>query len=76
MFEESRAANPVDVATEGTPGVGAPRTLFTNVEYSASYDVLPEDGGFVMLQRDGPVGGAKLNVILNFFEKLKVRVPN
>ncbi len=74
----------VDVTTErGFPEFGSPEPLpvedFVTVVYFRSYDILPDGERFiVVMPEQGSVGRArssKINVILNWFEELKERVP-
>jgi Tol biopolymer transport system component len=66
----------VTVSTGERPTVGKPALLFEkDYSYSQgitipSYDVTP-DGHFVMVKTEPP----KLNVVLNWFEELKQKVP-
>ncbi len=71
----------VDIQVGETLVAGRPRLLFDKTGYALSgwmrsYDVTPE-GKFVMVARTGisaqPV--TELNVVLNWFEELKQRVP-
>ena len=72
----------VDVTTEQTFSAGTPRVLFEGVYLGAGgqglaqYDVSPDGDRFVMIQPVEGVGGmSQINVVLNWFEELKQRVP-
>ena len=59
---------------------GAPSVVFrapfvAGHELVQSYDVLPDDRGFVILRTSGGPEKARINVIQNWFEELKVKVP-
>ena len=42
----------------------------------AHYDVAPDDQSFLMVQRNAGSIPTRINVVTNFFEELKERVPN
>ena len=52
-------------------------TFQTSVAFRANYDVAPDGQRFVMIQEGGQDSGApqQINVVLNWFEELKRRVP-
>jgi eukaryotic-like serine/threonine-protein kinase len=69
----------VDVATGSEPGLSQPRLLFEK-HYSfgnnisiANYDIAPDDERFLMIKE--AAGAGHLNIVLNWFEELKARVP-
>ena len=69
----------VDVTTQPAFRAGTPRLLFEEPRSPdwehAGYDVAP-DGRFLMVMRSGEEPKAtEFNVILNWFEDLKIRVP-
>ena len=73
----------VDIATQPGFAAGKPRMLFegpyrptaTTIQ---NYDVSPDGQRFLMLKPSESVGTApmQINVILNWFEELKQKVPN
>ena len=71
----------VEITTEPSFSAGTPRLLFEGAfrrgsVLRADYDVTPDGQRFVMLQQGGPDSGAtQINVVLNWFEELKQRVP-
>ncbi len=72
----------VDITTEPTFSAGSPRLLFAGQYVSASstwrpkYDVTSDGRRFVMIKRGMQEQGVlELNVVLNWFEELKQRVP-
>ena len=70
----------VSVNTQSTFSVGRPRLLFTGPYARAAgrinYDVSPDGESFVMLDSGEESGAAtKINVLLNWYEELKRRVP-
>jgi serine/threonine-protein kinase len=70
----------VAVNTQPTFSAGRPRLLFTGPFVRSArrinYDVSPDGELFVMLDAGEESGGAtKVNVLLNWFEELKRRVP-
>ncbi len=71
----------VEITTEPTFSASTPRLLFEgsflrSAGFPAFYDVTPDGQRFVMLQQVGPDSGAtQINVVLNWFEELKQRVP-
>jgi Tol biopolymer transport system component len=72
----------VDVTTQPSFSVGKPRMLFEG-PYGLSpvsfpnYDVSPDGQRFLMVKPSEPEGAAptQINVVLNWFEELKRRVP-
>ncbi len=72
----------VDIATQPSFAAGKPRVLFEGqyeptVLTAANYDVSPDGQRFLML-KSGEAGEAaptQINVVLNWFEELKRRVP-
>ena len=70
----------VEITTEPSFSAGTPTMLFEGTFRSgnvarADYDVTPDGQRFVMVQQGGLLGGSQLNVVLNWFEELKQRVP-
>jgi eukaryotic-like serine/threonine-protein kinase len=72
----------VDIATQSGFAAGKPRMLFEG-KYertpatSPNYDVSPDGQRFLMLKPDeqGAAAPTQINVVLNWFEELKRRVP-
>jgi serine/threonine protein kinase/Tol biopolymer transport system component len=72
----------VDIATQPSFSAGKPRTLFEG-RYARTtatiptYDVSPDGQRFLMLKPSESAGSAptQINVVLNWFEELKRRVP-
>jgi serine/threonine-protein kinase len=69
----------VDVETKPTFRAGRPRTLFEGsycyFDFN-SYDVAPDGTRFLMIKEDAAESGpAHVNVVLNWFEEVKRRVP-
>jgi serine/threonine-protein kinase len=73
----------VDVTTQLGFSVGKPRTLFEG-QYAVSqfpntsvgYDVSPDGQRFLMVKQDAQaISATQINVVLNWFEELKRRVP-
>jgi Tol biopolymer transport system component/predicted Ser/Thr protein kinase len=73
----------VDIATQPAFAAGKPRVLFQG-QYSLSpatmpnYDVSPDGQRFLMIKPTEQVetGPSQINVVLNWFEELKRRVPS
>ena len=72
----------VDITTEPTFSAGTPRLLFEgNYQVStaviANYDITPDGQRFLMIQDGEEQEGAatQINVVLNWFEELKQKVP-
>ncbi len=71
----------VEVATETAFSAGTPKLLFEGGHErspvaGANYDVTPDGQRFVMIQAGAPDSAAtQINVVLNWFEELKQRVP-
>ena len=72
----------VDITTEPTFSAGTPRLLFEGSYvqsggFTAFYDVTPDGQGFVMVQvsEQQQEAATQINVVLNWFEELKRRVP-
>ena len=80
FYRSGSAMMAVEVAARPTMSVGTPRALFADNRYNrnqngnANYDVLPDGQGFVMILGGG--APTELEVVLNWFEELKDRVPN
>ncbi len=67
----------VRVETEPTFAAGSPEVLFTGSYYfgaGRNYDLSPDGQRFLMIKEE-EVGGAQINVVLNWFEELKRLVP-
>ena len=60
-----------DTAT-GSPGTA---TVLFERRYSPGYDVTP-DGRFIMVRTPDESLPRRVNVVLNWFEELRERVPN
>ena len=71
----------VEITTEPTFSAGTPRLLFEgnsqpSVATPANYDVAPDGQRFLMIREGGPDSEPnQINVVLNWFEELKQRVP-
>ncbi|MBI1955828.1 MAG: hypothetical protein HYS38_05495 [Acidobacteria bacterium] len=76
----------VDTTTQPTFSAGKPRVLFEGVFEThgggsgsapvANYDVTPDGQRFLMVQRIEQVQApTQINVVLNWFEELKKKVP-
>ena len=73
----------VDVTTEPTFTAGNPRVLFEGQYHTeipianANYDITPDGQRFLMIKARGPESEAptQINVLLNWFEELKQRMP-
>lgn len=72
----------VEITTEPTFSAGTPKMLFEGGNFQAAvmsrahYDVTPDGQRFVMIQLGGSDSApAQINVVLNWFEELKRRVP-
>ncbi len=69
----------VDVETAPTFRAGRPRVLFEGQFYDFGincYDVTPDGSRFIMIKEDpAELGPAHVNVVLNWFEEVKRRVP-
>jgi serine/threonine-protein kinase len=65
----------VEVETKPTFRAGKPRMLFEG-PYLGSYDVAPDGSRFLMIKEDPAESGpTHVNVVLNWFEEVKRRVP-
>jgi serine/threonine-protein kinase len=69
----------VDVETAPTFRAGRPRVLFEGQFYDFGincYDVSPDGSRFIMIKEDpAELGPAHVNVVLNWFDEVKRRVP-
>jgi serine/threonine-protein kinase len=72
----------VDITAQLGFTVGKPRMLFQGPYLQAPatapwYDISPDGQRFLMLKPSGPAGAAptQINVVLNWFEELKQKVP-
>jgi len=66
------------IATQPTLNVGTPRLLFDrHYEGVVNYDVTPDGQRFLMLKSvdQGQAAPTQINVVLNWFEELKQKVP-
>ena len=67
-----------DVRTDGDFVVSDPRVLF-EASYNASdvvnYDVSSDGQRFVMIETDPQGDGRRLELVVNWFEEVKERVP-
>jgi len=75
----------VHIETEPAFKAGAPETLFRKPNYSSGllgWDISPDGKRFLMIKPPASTGAAptaagprKINIVLNWFEELKQRVP-
>jgi len=71
----------VDITTQPGFSVGKPRSLFqgryqAGPTLNANYDVSPDGQRFLMLKpSDTQQAATQINVVLNWFEELKQKVP-
>ena len=72
----------VEVKTQPTLNIGKPQVLFEgnyvfNAGPGAHYDVTPDGQRFLMIKADDEQAAAfsQINVVLNWFEELKQKVP-
>ncbi len=70
----------VDVTTEGTFSAGKPKVLFEGSYVPTprsfpDYDVSPDGQRFLMLKSAEEATPTQINVVLNWFEELKQKVP-
>ena len=70
----------VDITTEPTFSADSPRLLFEETYqkstlFGAAYDVSPDGQRFLMIQGSEQEAVTQINVVLNWFEELKQRVP-
>ncbi len=71
----------VDITTEPTFSAGTPRLLFEGRYWtaggpSADYDITADGQRFLMIQLgEQGAGTSQINIVLNWFEELKQRVP-
>ena len=70
----------VNVTTQPTFSAGKPRLLFESAEYervstTPNYDVSLDGQRFLMVQASEQQSAPQLNVVVNWFEELKQKVP-
>jgi len=70
----------VDIATQSDFAAGKPRVLFEGqyeptVFTAPNYDVSPDGQRFLMLKPNEETAPTQINVVLNWFEELKQKVP-
>ena len=57
----------------------APKELFTgryeSFRFSANYDITPDGDRFIMIKPEKKSEPTQINVVVNWFEELKRRVP-
>ena len=87
LFYVSRDYSVMAVAVETKPTLsfGTPKVLFKNTNFNLSqgegyqWDIHPDGKRFLMMKQPGATpstaGGFKINIVLNWFEELKKRVP-
>jgi len=64
----------VEITTSPTFSAGRPSLLFEG-RYQARYDVAPDGRQFLMAKPIEQREATQINVVLNWFEELKRRVP-
>ena len=70
----------VDTATRPSFSAGKPKVLFESpyapaLQTNANYDVSPDGQRFLMVKENEGVSATQINVVLNWFEELKQKVP-
>ena len=68
----------VSIQTRPTFKAGNPRVLFEGFPPPGGRDISPDGQRFLMMKQGGPTGdskGSQINVVLNWSEELKRRVP-
>ncbi len=75
FFRNDEAMMVVDVEIESGLDFGPPRQLFELPGLTARFDVAADGMGFVVILDRPGVRPGHLNVILNWFEELKQRMP-
>ena len=82
FYRNSNQMMAVEITTEPTFSAGSPRLLFEGAFMSGTvflpyYDVTPDGQRFVMLKpvESETSAPTQINVVLNWFEELKQRVP-
>ena len=76
FYRASNRLMVVAVQTDPSFSRGTPQTLFEGT-FSAGYDISP-DGRFLMIKRGDELNeeaSSQVNIVLNWFEELKARVP-
>ena len=80
FYRAGDALMAVKIGTDPRLSVGAPTVVFRAAfvvgnEFVQSYDVLPDDRGFVIIRALGGSEKAHINVVQNWSEELKAKVP-
>jgi hypothetical protein len=85
FYRNGNSVIAVDVQTEPTFKVGKPKILFQRAYFASRYhmwDLSPDGKRFLMIKQstitdDEPTSAIprKINIVLNWFEELKERVP-
>jgi Tol biopolymer transport system component len=77
FYRQSDKVMAVDVETNPQFRAGTPRLLFGGIQYSNSYDLDPEGKRFLMIKLPTaqPSATDRVEIVLNWFEELKARVP-
>ena len=70
----------VDIQTQPTLAASTPRLLFEGSyeranNFRPNYDVTPDGQRFVMIKGSEALQATQINVVLNWFEELKRRMP-
>ncbi len=80
FYRDGEKMMAVPVTTQPAFSAGSPRPLFEG-DYvatrrgEAAYDISPDGRRFLMVRRDPRSAPIQLNVVLNWFEELKKKVP-
>jgi len=80
FYRSGNKMKAVDVTTQGTFSAGKPRVLFEGSYVPTprtfqDYDVSPDGQRFLMLKPEQSQALTQINVVLNWFEELKQKVP-
>jgi dipeptidyl aminopeptidase/acylaminoacyl peptidase len=80
FYRQDDAMMVVDVVTTPTVSAGKPRRLFEkrfqrSPSFWPNYDVTPDGKRLLMIKRTEQAPPTQINVVLNWFEELKQRVP-
>jgi len=79
FYMNGRKMMAVAIGARSELTIGKPELLFEGdyafAGYLADFDVTPDDRAFVMVRSEQSKSWVQLNVVLNWFDELKRRVP-
>jgi hypothetical protein len=78
FYRNSEEVIAVPIDTKSTFNAEKPRVLFREPYITWAWDISPDGKRFLMMKQHGALtarGPRRINIVLNWFEELKQRVP-